>query len=137
MPGGGATVARFPVPVMMTLWSLCMSPFSFQRGETIQLALDLASGEAAAISAVSAQLRPVDPGRLAVAADAPLAASFAVSERAATAELPAGWTLTISAAESAALPAGLYAADARISVAGGVCITEPVVLRLRDSVTQP
>lgn len=112
-----------------------MPPYIYQRGETISLALDALSGDPASVSAISAQLKPVAAGRLSVAADAPVAAIFTISPRMAVDDLPAGWTLTIPASTSATLPAGFYAADARLEVAGGVIITDQVALRLRDAVT--
>lgn len=112
-----------------------MTIFTYQRGETISLALDAVEGDPASVGAVTAQLKYVPPGRTAVPAGALAAASFAVSTRAATSEFPAGWTLTISAAASAALSAGNYQADARLNVGTGVVITDQIALRLKEPVT--
>lgn len=112
-----------------------MIPFIYQRGETISLALDAVSGDPLSVSAITAQLKAVPAGRTTIAANTPVAASFSVTPRAEQADVPAGWTLTIGAATSATLAAGAYLADARLVVAGGVIVTEPLSLRLRDSVT--
>ena len=112
-----------------------MAPYIYQRGETISLALDALSGGSASVTAISAQLKAVAPGRMHVSPEAPVAANFVISPRAAADALPAGWTLTIAPAVSATLSAGFYAADARIEIAGGVVITDPVSLRIRDAVT--
>ena len=77
---------------------------------------------------VSAQTAP------AVAA-APVAAAFNITPRTASGDVPAGWNLTVGAAQSALLPAGHYLADARIEVGGGVIITESIGITLRESVT--
>ena len=112
-----------------------MPPYIFQRGETISLALDVVAGDTAGVTGITAQLKAVAPGRLTIAADAGVAASFSIAARAAALDVPAGWTLTIPAGVSAGLAAGFYAADALINVAGGVVITEQVALRIRDAVT--
>jgi hypothetical protein len=112
-----------------------MTPYIYQRGETISLALDAVSGDPASVSAISAKLKAVPPGRTTVPASAPVAASFAIASRAAAGDIPAGWTLTISAATSAGLAPGAYLADARLEVAGGVIVTDSVALRIRDSVS--
>jgi hypothetical protein len=111
-----------------------MSPFVFRKGETIQLALDAVEGDPAAVDAISARIRPLPPGRTSVA-EGGEAASFQIAARAAAGDSPAGWTLTLPAAVSAALPAGFYLADARLEVAGGVILSEPVTIRLRDAVS--
>ncbi len=112
-----------------------MVPFQFARGETIGLALDALEGDPALVTGVAARLKPVGPGGSAVAAGAPVAASFAVTARAAAGDEPAGWTLTIDAAASAGLTPGLYRADARLEVAGGVVITDAVSLRIVEPVS--
>lgn len=112
-----------------------MNPFVYQRGETISLALDAVSGDPLSVSAITAQLKAVPAGRTTIAANTPIAATFTVTPHAAQGDLPAGWTLTVDAATSTTLTAGAYLADARLVVAGGVIVTEPVSLRLRDSVT--
>ena len=112
-----------------------MPPYIYQRGETVSLALDFLSGDLASVSAITAQLKAVTPGRLSVAAGAPVAANFDITPRVAVDDLPAGWTLTIPASVSAALDAGFYVADARLEVAGGVIITDQVHLRIRHAVT--
>ncbi len=112
-----------------------MTPYIFQRGETISLALDAMSGDPLGVSAISAQLKAVPPGRTIVPPGAPVAASFVVLPRAAAGDIPAGWTLIISAASSALLSAGAYLADARLEVSGTVIVTDSVPIRVRDSVS--
>lgn len=112
-----------------------MPPFVFQRGETISLALDILSGDVALADAIVAEMKALPPGRTTPPPDAPPAARFAIASRAATDDVPAGWTLTIPAATCAGLPAGAYVADARIEVGGGVVLTESVAIRLREAVT--
>lgn len=112
-----------------------MTPYIFQRGETISLALDAVSGDPLGVSAISAQLKAVPPGRTAVPPGAPVAATFVVLPRAASGDVPAGWTLIISAATSAMLSAGAYLADARLEVSGTVIVTDSVAIRVRDSVS--
>jgi hypothetical protein len=112
-----------------------MAPFEFARGETISLALDAVEGDPASVSAVAARLKPVGAGGTVVAAGAAVAASFAVTSRAAAGDDPAGWTLTIGAAESQALKPGLYRADARIEIGSGVVITDAISLRIVEPVS--
>jgi hypothetical protein len=112
-----------------------MTPFSFQRGETISLALDAVTGDPLTVTAIGAAMKIVPPGRTGVPDGATVAATFSISPRAAAGEIPPGWTLTIDAATSVTLTAGNYLADARIEVAGGVIVTEPVPIRLKQSVT--
>jgi hypothetical protein len=106
-----------------------MTTFTFQRGETVLLALDAVQGDPATVTGVTATMKPVAAGRTMVDPGAAVAATFSVVTR------PGGWTLTIVAATSAVLAAGSYLADARLVVAGTVTITEPVVIRMIDAVT--
>jgi hypothetical protein len=112
-----------------------MTPYVFQRGETISLALDAVTGDPLSVSSVTAQVKAVPPGRTSVPTGTAIAASFSVTSRAAMGEIPAGWTLTIPSVTSATLSAGSYLADAVLSVAGGVVITDAVAIRIRDAVT--
>jgi hypothetical protein len=112
-----------------------MTPFVFQRGETLSLALDILSGEAASVGGITAEMKAVPAGRTTAPREAPPVARFAIASRAAKDDVPAGWTLTIPAATCAGLPAGAYIADARIEVGGGVVLTESVAIRLREAVS--
>ena len=112
-----------------------MTNFVFQRGETISLALDAVTGDPLLVTAISAAMKAVAPGRTGVSTTAPVAAAFNITARAAVGDIPPGWNLTVGAAQSALLPAGHYLADARIEVGGGVIVTESIGLHLRESVT--
>jgi hypothetical protein len=114
---------------------LHMNPYIFQRGETISLALDAVSGNPLDVSAISAQLKAVPPGRMNVPEGAPVAATFVIAARPAVGDIPPGWILTLPAAVSASLPVASYLADARLEVTGGVIVTESVAIRLRQSVS--
>jgi hypothetical protein len=112
-----------------------MTPLTFQRGETIALALDAVNGDPLTVTAINAVLKAVPPGRTGVPDGAPVAATFSIAPRIASGEIPPGWTLSIDATSSAALTPGAYLADARLEVAGGVIVTEPVAIRIQLSVT--
>lgn len=112
-----------------------MTPYVYQRGETISLALDALSGDPASVTAIVAKLKAVPPGRTIVPPGSLVAASFVITSRAAEGETPAGWTLTIPASVSTTLPPGSYAADARLEAPGGVIVTESVAIRIRESVS--
>ena len=112
-----------------------MTPYIFQRGETISLALDAVTGDPLSVTTISAAMKAVPPGRTGVPDGAPVAANFTISSRTVQGDIPAGWTLTIPAATSASLTPGSYLADARLVVAGGVIITEPIAIRIKPSVT--
>jgi hypothetical protein len=115
---------------------IIMPQFIFQRGETISLALDALTGDPLTVSDVSAVMKAVAPGRTSVAPDAPVAAAFAIQARAADAENPAGWTLSIPALVSSTLQPGVYAADARLEMANGdIIVSETVDISVRPSVT--
>jgi hypothetical protein len=112
-----------------------MTPFTFQRGETVSLALDAVTGDPLSVTSISAVMKAVPPGRTGVPDGAPVATTFSVSPRTAQGDIPPGWTLSIAAATSAALSPGAYLADARLEIAGGVIVTEPVAIRIKPSVT--
>lgn len=112
-----------------------MTPFTYQRGETISLGLDAVTGDPLLVTAISAAMKAVPPGRTSVSDSVPVAATFEIAPRVAQGEMPAGWTLTIPAIVSAALTPGAYLADARLEVAGGAVVTEPVAIRIKPSVT--
>lgn len=112
-----------------------MTPYTFQRGETISLALDAVTGDPLSVTAISAAMKAVAPGRTSVSAGTPVAAAFNISPRTAQGDIPPGWNLTVDAAASAALAAGSYLADARVEVGGGIVITEGVAIAIRESVS--
>jgi hypothetical protein len=123
--------AIFPQPE-----SIIMTQFSFQRGETIALALDALTGDPALVSSISAVMKAVAPGRSHPAPGAPVAATFSAALRAADGTIPAGWTLTIPAQISAGLAPGPYVADARLTLPNGdITISDSITLQLRPSVS--
>ncbi len=112
-----------------------MTPHIFQRGETISLALDALTGDPLTVTAISASMKAVAPGRTSVDAGTPVAANFNITPRIALGDDPAGWNLTIAAEISSQLLPGSYLADAKISVAGGVIITDNIAIRIQSSVS--
>jgi hypothetical protein len=112
-----------------------MTPYTFQRGETISLGLDAVTGDPLTVTAISAAMKAVAPGRTSIAGTEPVAAAFDIFARAASGDIPAGWTLIVPAATSAALVPGSYLADARIEISDAVVISETVAIRIVQSVS--
>jgi hypothetical protein len=111
-----------------------MNPYVFQRGETITLSLDVLSGDPGTVSAIVAGMKLAQPGGQ-FPSQAGVVTSFTPTFVAAAGEIPAHWLLTINAAVSAGLAVGNYVADAKITISGGVIITESVQIQIRDSVS--
>lgn len=107
----------------------------FARGETIFLQLAAYEGDAGLVSSVMAHMRKMEPGRSFLIASAPKAAEFAIEDRATSGAVPAGWNLTVSAGQSAALSAGYYLADALFTVAGRVEAQPPLVIEIYEPAT--
>ncbi|MEE9432783.1 MAG: hypothetical protein V3V15_00905 [Sphingorhabdus sp.] len=113
-----------------------MTIYTFQRGETISLALDALTGDPLTVSNISAAMKAVAPGRTSAAPDTPVAAAFAIEPRAGDGETAAGWDLSIPAPASSALVPGSYVADARLEMSdGGVIISDPIAISIRPSVS--
>lgn len=109
--------------------------YRFDRGETIQIALDVIDGEIPEGSEGTAHLREVVPGEKRPRHGARKAAEFVISLREATEDDLGGWTLTLDADTSKALRCGLYYADFLLTVAGGVVITDGVEVEILEPAT--
>ncbi len=66
-----------------------MTPYTFQRGETISLGLDALTGDPLSVSSISAAMKAVAPGRTSVAGNEPVAAAFDIFARAASGDIAA------------------------------------------------
>lgn len=94
----------------------------FRIGEDIAIALDAVEGDPATVTAISAAMKPALVGDNRLILDDDDDATILTATPQATPG--AGWTITVSAAQSAVLEPGLYGIDARLSVAGGIEITD-------------
>ena len=105
--------------------------YTFRRGETITLPLDITGGTTADVSAVEAWLRysPYRPS--CVDESMTKVAEFEVSEQ----DGGVGYLFTLQSGVSDTLEDGYYVADARLTIAGGIVITTPVAIRILEPVT--
>lgn len=110
--------------------------YSFHRGETIRLCLDAISGDPESVTGVTAQLRK-RRGNVLTGSE-PVAGTFAVSERAATVDYPAGWDLALPPSVTSTLAPGLYSADARLAFgADDAQITESWTIEIKPAASAP
>lgn len=108
--------------------------YTFHRGEPIQLAREVVSGDPAGYT-VTARLKATK-GRVVPAASAPAVADFDVTFVAAAGGEPARWLLTIPAATAAGLAPGSYVTDVRFALAGvAVAVSEPAFITILGSVS--
>jgi hypothetical protein len=109
----------------------------FQRGETISRLAGVVSGNVSDVNVLpTAKLKAMQPGRAGIPGpEVPVLADFTVTPSPGTSEVPAGWIITLTAAQTAALPVGTYVTDIRIVVGGGVYISRPLAFRLENPVT--
>lgn len=115
-----------------------MTPYRFQRGETIVLALDAVGATAQdleIVSGVSAVLKKTVNGDGVPPATAPAAATCTVSTRPPAGGADGGWLLTIDAASSAQLAPGTYVTNAALELGAGGSIekTDALFIRIEES----
>jgi hypothetical protein len=111
----------------------------FVRGQTISLRVGVTVGSVNdVISLPTAKVKPLQSGKTSVpGVEVASVAEFTVTPAAAEAPVPAGWVLTLTAQQTALLPAGTFITDLRCVTAGGVRMSTPVSFRLNESVTWP
>lgn len=90
--------------------------YSFQRGETVLIALDVVSGDQSTVTSIIGSLKQ----QLAPGMEVP----FNILPR------TGGWTLTVEPGVTATLIPGFYLAQAEIQVPGQLVKTDPVQVRM-------
>ena len=92
----------------------------FRIGEDVVIGFAPATTPAASITIVAAGMSPATPagGGDFVIQDNSSAIALTVATLPAQGSIPAGWTFTLPAAQSALLTPGVYAIDAKFTVAG-------------------
>ena len=109
---------------------------TFRVGEDVSVAIDLVEGVAGDAGTVTAQLfRSTSATSFARAARS-AGVALTVASRSASGDDPAGWNVTLTAAQSANLRPGVYGIDARHTVGGRqVVLTEATqLIRLTEAV---
>ncbi len=92
----------------------------FRIGEDIAVALDATSGDPATVTAITARIKPAK----ATASRIVLDDTATAIDMTVTSQGAAGWLVSLSRTTTAALPAGLYGIDARLTIAGAVEMTD-------------
>lgn len=108
-----------------------------QRGEPLSIGLQASGDDSLVGITVSAALKRASRATYVLPADSdPVLATFDVTFTAAAGDVPAFWTLTLTAAQTEALELGNYITDAKL-VRGGVVIerTKPVVIAILGRIT--
>jgi len=112
--------------------------YTFRRGASIRLELDALSGDVGIVQSVKAELRKGAPGTTNLNGGEPAVAAFTTTPRAAAGDVPAGWSLAISATDSAKLAKGIYIADARlIFSATDADVSERWLIEIEEPATRP
>lgn len=91
----------------------------FRVGEDIGVALEVASGEMAEVSAIIAAMKPA-----LISANRPVLDQSAAAIALTVVPGAAGWTLSLPSTATASLAPGIYGIDARLEVGGGIEITD-------------
>jgi hypothetical protein len=108
---------------------------NFQRGEDISFRVLFRGDPSVVVTLPTADLKVLAPGAVAIPPKTDsAAASFTVTPQAGD-DLPPGWMITLSAAQTFTLPLGRYIADFRYEPAGGVRFSDPIIFTLVETVT--
>lgn len=107
----------------------------YQSGETITFLAGVTLGDVGDVTGTpEADLKAFYGGSMPLSSS-PALATLALSSSAATANTPAGWTITVTDAQTAALDPGAYVIDVRFVVGSGVYVSEPLAFILDGAIT--
>ncbi len=105
------------------------------RGGSTTISFYAASGDASTASSPTAKIRR--PGQAMLQQRDPPGVALSVTARVATAQLPAGWDVTITEAVSGGLQAGTYWVDLVLTVGGRPLFVEPETIEIYESPSSP
>lgn len=111
-----------------------LATYYLDRGETAVASIAVRSGDIGTVSARSATIQRSRNGLIDIAAPK---IALTVTDRAATADVPAGWDMSLSAVQSAALQPGSYQLDMLIEAGGGRQIVGGVTVIVREAASSP
>ncbi len=95
---------------------------NFRIGEDIAVALDAIEGDTGLVTAIIARMKPaIVLQNRQVLDDAAAGIAMTVTS---TSQGPAGWVISLPAAATAGLTAGIYGIDARLTLSGAVEMTD-------------
>lgn len=110
---------------------------SFRVGEDIAVALDAVSGDPADVTTITAKMRRSTSSTAFSPDPRSPAINLVVTPRPAAGEFPAGWNVSLAAAQSANLRPGVYGIDAKVTDADGVIdlTDQTALIRLTEAAT--
>ena len=107
----------------------------FAQGETITFLAGVTLGDVDDVTGTPAADLKAMYGGVMPRSDSTVVAVLDVTASAATADAPAGWTITITDEQTEALEPGAYVLDVRCAVGSGVYISDPLVFIIDRVVT--
>lgn len=112
-----------------------MTPsYQFQRGETLNITVEVERGPISAVSSVRARMKKVKPGRHNIMPGNEVPPiSLTVTKLEPAEGFNGGWNFSMSPSATRNLAAGLYLVDAVFNFGGQVYIDGPVLIEILNS----
>lgn len=115
-----------------------MNPYICKRGSDFTIVIEAIEGDRTSVTAVAAKMKKFKGGPIEMPGDTvPASATFTVAALAPATGFLGGWSLTLAAAVTAALPAGNYLADATFTVAAKDFIDGPIIIEVKNVASKP
>lgn len=112
--------------------------YPIPRGSTVSLFVEAVSGDPTTATSPVAKAKPVS-SPLSPAPDSTVAAVLTITPVAAAAsgDVGPGWTITLTAIQTAGLAAGFYMLDFACTAAGAEIVIAPVLLQVTNAISVP
>lgn len=115
-----------------------MTPYICKRGSDFTIVIEAIGGDRLAVTAVAAKMKKFKGGAVEMPGDTVVsAASFVIAVLPPSAGFLGGWSLTLPALTTTGLTAGMYLADATLTVAGKDSIDGPVIIEVKNVASKP
>lgn len=115
-----------------------MTPYICKRGSDFTIVIEAFSGDRLAVTAIVAKMKKFKGGGIEMPGETtPVAAAFVTAALPPSEGFLGGWSLTLPASVTAGLAAGMYLADATLTVAGKDSIDGPVVIEVKNVASKP
>ena len=112
-------------------------PYQFARGETVALFAGALTGDATIASGVVAKIKPITAPSDPVPPASVAGTAMSVIYQAAAGAIPAGWNISLTGMQSAALSGDFYVIDLAFIVGGAAFVSQPIVIQMVNAVSIP